>query len=159
LAQIDAVFTHGVAAGIHQLLPEWRMLALIWPAPVTKIAQYMARWHEAPKPMRGVVLLRQTRRQWQRFVSASPSQIASYLRQFDRRLLQQVALIDVQLAVLLQRVYVRGGDLIRLGVPAGPIVGRLLQALNDVLLDGATDLVTYDAQVAWVMRHRLWQQR
>ena len=169
LAQIDAVFTHGVAASIHQLLPEWRMLALIWQAPVTKIAQFMARWHEAPKPMRGVVLLRQTRRQWQRFVNASPSQIASYLRQFDRRLLQQVALIDSQLAMLLQRVdaahaamppvYVRGGDLIRLGVPAGPVVGRLLQALNDVLIDGATDLVTYDAQVAWVMRHRLWQQR
>jgi hypothetical protein len=91
------------------------------------------------------------------------------LRQFDRRLLQHVALIEPQLALLLQCVdtaqavmtpmYVRGGDLIRLGVSAGPLVGHLLQALNDALLDGATDLSTYDAQVEWVQAHRLWRRR
>ena len=169
LVQIDAVFTHGVAPAIAQLPSEWRILALIWRAPLMQLVDFMTRWHEAPKSMRGVVLLRQTRRQWQRLCTTAPSRIAHYLRQFDRRLLQHVALIEPQLALLLQCVdtaqavmtpmYVRGGDLIRLGVSAGPLVGHLLQALNDALLDGATDLSTYDAQVEWVQAHRLWRRR
>jgi hypothetical protein len=91
-----------------------------------------------------------------------------YLRQFDRRLLQQVAYIEPQLVALLHRVdmahdamtpmYVRGGDLIRLGVPAGPVVGHLLQALNDALLDGNA-LATYDVQVAWLKEQALWHTR
>lgn len=169
LAQIDVVFTHGVAAEVHQLPPEWRMLALIWQAPRAHLEQFMERWHEAPKPMRGVVLLRHTRRQWQRLLSAKPSTIETYLRQFDRRLVQHVALMEPRLAALLHRVdtalatmtpmCVRGGDLVRLGVTPGPRVGRLLQALNDALVDGALDLVTHDAQLAWLMRHRLWHER
>ncbi|MFZ9857572.1 MAG: hypothetical protein ACO3F2_04470 [Roseiflexaceae bacterium] len=168
LAQIDAVFTHGVASVVTQLSSEWRILAMIWQAPIAQLADFMARWHDAPKPMRGVVALRQTRRQWYRLRTALPSQIARYLRQFDRRLLQQVAYIEPQLVALLHRVdmahdamtpmYVRGGDLIRLGVPAGPVVGHLLQALNDALLDGNA-LATYDVQVAWLKEQALWHTR
>ena len=167
LAQIDEVFMYGVAPEVLRLAPEWRILALIWQAPCAQLVQFMTRWYDAPKPLRGVGVLRQTRRQWQRLCTTTPSRIASYLRQFDRRLLQQVALIEPRLAMLLQRVdtaqatmtpmHVRGGDLIRLGITAGPLVGQLLQALNDALLDGATDLCTYDAQIDWVKAHRLWR--
>lgn len=168
LAQIDVVFTHGVASEVTQLSPEWRILALIWQAPIAQLADFMVRWHDAPKPMRGVVVLRQTRRQWYRLRTAAPSRVALYLRQFDRRLLQQVALMEPRLAALIQRVdtahgamtpmYVRGGDLIRLGVSAGPLVGRLLQVLQDTLLDGNA-LTTYDAQIDWLQGHVLWSRR
>lgn len=167
LAQIDCALMHGVHPAVTQLATEWRILALLWRAPLAHLAEFMARWHEAPKPMRGVVLLRQTRRQWGRLVQATPSRIAKYLCQFDRRLLQQVALMEPHVAMLLHRVdvaqaamtpmYVRGGDLIRLGVSAGPLVGHLLQVLNDTLLDGANDLTTYDAQVDWLQGHALWR--
>lgn len=169
LIQIDRALTHGVHPAVAQLTAEWRILALIWQAPRAHLAEFMTRWHEAPKPMRGIVLLRQTRRKWHQLSVATPSRMLMYLRQFDRRLLQQVALMEPQLAVLLQRVdmaqatmtpmLVRGGDLIRLGVSAGPRVGHLLQALNDVLLDGADDLTTYDAQIDWLKENRLWRER
>jgi tRNA nucleotidyltransferase (CCA-adding enzyme) len=168
LMHIDRAFTHGVHAGVAQLATEWRILALLWQAPLVHLAAFMMRWHEAPKPMRGLVLLRQTRRQWHRLATAAPSRIALYLRQFDRRLLQQIGLMEPLLAQLVQRVdgaqavmtpmYVRGGDLIRMGVSAGPLVGHLLQALNDVLLDGTNDLATYDAQIDWLKGHVLWRQ-
>lgn len=169
LMQIDRALTYGVDANVAQLAPEWRILALVWRAPLAHLAAFMTRWYDAPKPMRGVVLLRQTRRQWARLGQAVPSRIARYLRQFDRRLVQQVALIEPQLATLVNRVdmaqivmtpmYVRGGDLIRLGVPSGPLVGQLLQVLNDALLDGVNHLTTADAQVLWLQGHVLWRRQ
>lgn len=166
LAQIDRALTHGVAPEVHQLPSEWRILAVIWRAPLHQLAHLMMEWTDAAKPLRGIVYLRQTRRRWRHLLSAPPSQIGAYVRQFDRRLLQHVGVLEPMVARLLARVdsaqstmtpmYVRGGDLIRLGVMPGPQVGRLLQVLNDALLDGVHDLHTVDAQVAWLKTHRLW---
>jgi len=165
LAHIDQALTHGVYTQVDRFAPEWRIVAMIWRAPLAQLHQFVVRWHEAPKPLRGIVALRQTKRQWRRLVRVAPSRGAAYLRQFDRRLLVHVAYVEPVLAALLMRVdeaqanmppiYVRGGDLIRLGIAPGPVIGRLLQALTDALLDGTPELASYDAQIAWMHRHAL----
>lgn len=162
LPQIDEALMHGVAPEVHQLPTAWRIVALLWCAPVGQLIRFMYVWHDAPKPLRGIGALRQTKRRWRTLMTRPPSYTAQYVRQFDRALLDAVAIIEADLAVLLQRVdaayavmptlLVRGSDVIGLGISPGPMVGQLLQALSDALLDGTVHLVTYDAQIEWVRR-------
>lgn len=166
LNQIDPVFMHRLSPHVHQIPSAWRMIAVLWSAPLAPLMQFMARWHESPKPLRGIVKLRQTRRWWRWLCQRPPSQVVAYLRPFDRLLLTHVAVLEPQLAVLVQRadtahatmvpMVVRGDDLVDLGLPRGVVIGRLLQALHDALLDGADDMPSYDTQIAWLMRHPLW---
>lgn len=166
LNQIDPVFVQRLSPHVQQLPSAWRIIAVLWSAPLAPLIQFMARWHEAPKPLRGIVTLRQTRRQWRWLQRRPPSQVVAYLRAFDRLLLTHVAAFEPQLAALVQRadtaqatmgtLMVRGDDLVALGLPKGANIGRLLQALHDALIDGAADMPTHDMQIAWLMRHPLW---
>lgn len=167
LRQIDCALGYGVDPALHRLHAEWRIVAVIWRAPLSQLTRLMERWHQSPKALRGIVLLKRTKRMWQRLAHAAPSRAATYLRQFDRRLIQSVAELEPLLATVLVRVTqatahmplmrVRGGDLIGLGVTPGPIVGQLLSILNDALLDGVIDATTADAQLAWLRGHRRWR--
>lgn len=162
LRQIDRSLTHGVAPEVHQLARQWRIVAMIWRAPATQLAVCMATWVDAPKPLRGIVLLRQTMRRWKALQSASPSRVVAYMRQFDRQLLEQVAILEPLLARIVHRgitaevamppMRINGNDVLCEGVPPGPMVGRLLQALRDALLDGVPSLHTQADQLAWVRR-------
>jgi tRNA nucleotidyltransferase (CCA-adding enzyme) len=145
---------------LTQIAPAYRMVVLCWDAPFVHLEDFIATWHELPVVYRQIPRLRRQKRQFRRLTAAPVSTIAHQLQRVDAGLLEALAIIHPPLRVLLTRwstarqhaakLLVNGNDVMALGIPAGPRIGVVLNALTMALLDQTLTQTDRAGQLAWI---------
>jgi tRNA nucleotidyltransferase/poly(A) polymerase len=152
---------------LTQIAPGYRMIILFWDAPLRHLDDIIKTWHELPVVYRQIPRLRHQKRQIGQLIHAQASAIARQLHRFDDDLLGAIAVIYPGLATLLARwqqatqqappTLVNGIDVLALGVPKGPRVGQILDALSLALLDQKITPSDRTGQLAWIAQQFISQ--
>jgi len=152
---------------LTQIAPSYRMIILFWDAPLRHLEDFIKTWHELPVVYRQILRLRHQKRQISQLTHAPASAIARQLHRFDDDLLGAIAVIYTPLAAVLARwqkaqqkappTLVNGIDVLALGVPKGPRVGQILDALSLALLDQKITPSDRAGQLAWIAQQFISQ--
>ncbi len=152
---------------LTQIAPAYRIVVLCWDAPLAHLDDFIATWHELPVVYRQIPRMRRQKRQFHQLAHASASTIARQFHRFDDGLLGAIAVVYTPLAAILARwqqaqqqaqpTRVNGGDVLALGVPKGPRVGQILDALSLALLDQKIIPSDRAGQLAWITQQFISQ--
>jgi len=140
--------------------PSHRLAAWLWHTPISALHALTHTWNILPRHIRTLPALKAEVTAISGQPGVRPSHLIARLGEYDRAMLHAIGIGDPQVAQLVAQLdaitartpplSINGHDIVAAGVPAGPGVKKVLQALQIAVYDEDCRAHTRAEQLAWV---------